>query len=241
MSSARLAFALLLTCAGLAIGQDQPSTAIVPTPRPGGPMRRHEALVERARQGEVDLLFLGDTSIAGWMGATATWSRHYASRKAANFGIGGDQTQNLLWRLDHGGLEGIKPRVVVLQIGGGNIGRNTEFEVAEGVKAVVDKLKIKLPESKILLLGIFPRGLKRDKTEPDTGIDPRVARINARLAAFDDRKNVKYLDIGVHFLDDAGQVNRDVMPDHVNLSLKGYQIWADAIEPTLWAWMEEKP
>ncbi len=216
------------------------NSAVVPQPRPGAWGKRHEALLDRARAGDVDLLFLGDSITAGWGGAGPIWSRHYGPRKAANFGIGGDRTQHVLWRLDNGEVEGINPRVVVLMIGTNNVGSNTEAEVAEGVKAVVDRLREKLPESKILLLGVFPRGLNRDKTQAATAPDPRIARINARLAALDDRQAIRYLDIGVAFLDDAGQIPGATMPDYLHLSRKGYQAWADAIEPVLWKMMGEK-
>ena len=216
-------------------------SAVVPEPRPGAWIRQHEAFLERGRRGEVDLLFLGDSITAGWNGAGAIWSRYYAPRKAANFGIGGDRTQHVLWRLDNGEVDAIRPKVVVLMIGTNNIGRNAEDEVAEGVKAVVDRVRSKLPDAKVLLLGVFPRGSNRDKTVPTVGPDPRVARINARLAAFDDGRAVRYLDIGVAFLDDAGQVSRAIMPDFLHLNRKGYQLWADAIEPRLWEMMAETP
>ncbi len=116
---------------------------------------------------------------------------------------------------------------------------NPEAEVAEGVKAILDRLRAKLPETKVLLLGVFPRGSNRDKTVPTVAPDPRIARVNARLAAFDDGETVKYLDIGVHFLDDAGQVSRTNMPDFLHLSPGAYQLWADAIEPNLWEMLDE--
>ncbi len=217
------------------------NAAVVPEPRSAAWLRQHEGFLERGRRGEVDLLFLGDSITNGWNGAGGIWSRYYAPRKAANFGIGGDRTQHVLWRLDNGEVDAIKPKVVVLMIGTNNLGRNSEDEVAEGVKAVVDRLRSKLPGSKVLLLGIFPRGSNRDKTVPTVGPDPRIARINARIAGLDDGRAVRYLDIGAHFLDDAGQVSRTIMPDFLHLNRAGYQIWADAIEPKLWDMMAESP
>jgi len=217
------------------------NTAIAPEPRPGAWVRRHEAFLEQAKKGDVDLLFLGDSITAGWAaGAAPIWSRYYAPRKAANFGIGGDRTQHVLWRLENGEVDGIRPRVVVLMIGTNNLGRNTEAEAAEGVKAVVARLREKLPEAKVLLLGVLPRGLNRDKSQVSTSPDPRVARINRRLAGLADGKSVKYLDIGVDFLDDSGQIPGAIMPDYLHLARKGYQAWADAIEPALWEMMDEK-
>ena len=259
MHPPRLRWLLALALAAPASAQDRPAspssaeskaadpfgvpvnTAIVPAPRPGAWIKRHEAFLETAKKGDVDLLFLGDSITAGWSGASPIWSRYYAPRKAANFGIGGDKTQHVLWRLENGEVDGINPKVVVLMIGTNNIGSNTEAEIAEGVKAVVARLREKLPESKVLLLGVFPRGLNRDKAQVTTAPDARVARINRRIAALDDGKAVRYQDIGVEFLDDAGQLPGAISPDYVHLARKGYQAWADAIEPALWEMMDEKP
>ena len=217
------------------------NTAIVPEPRPGAWGEVHLGFVEAARKGDVDLLFLGDSITALWgKTAPAIWSRHYAPRKAANFGIGGDRTQHVLYRLDHGELEGIRPKVVVLLIGTNNLADNSDDEVAEGVGAVVGRLRDKRPESKVLLLGLFPRGSNRNPAQVSTAPDPRVARLNARLAKLDDGKDVKFLDLGPAFLDGAGQVPRAIEPDFLHLSRKGYQAWADAMEPTLWEMMEGK-
>ena len=216
------------------------ASATIPAPRPGVWIKQHEAFLERAKKGPVDLLFLGDSITAGWRNAPSVWSRYYAPRQAANFGIGGDRTQHILWRLENGEVDAIHPKVVVLMIGTNNTGSNTEAEVAEGVKAIVERLRSKLPDTKILLLGIFPRGSNRDKTTPNITPDPRIARINARIAALDDQKMVKYLDIGVNFLDEAGRVSRTTMPDFLHLTPNAYQTWADAIEPTLWDMMESK-
>ena len=214
-------------------------SATEPATRPGPWMQQHEKFLERGQKGPVDLLFLGDSITAGWNGARDTWTRFYGARQAANFGIGGDRTQHILWRLDNGEVDAIRPKVVVLMIGTNNVGSNPEPEVADGVRAILDRLKAKLPATKVLLLGIFPRGSNRDKTVPSVTPDPRIARINARLAALDDDKTVKYLDIGVAFLDDAGKVSRANMPDMLHLTPASYQTWAEAMEPTLAKMLDE--
>ncbi len=213
--------------------------AVAPEPREGSWIELHESFVATAARGNVDLLFLGDSITALWMTtARPIWDRYYAPRKAANFGIGGDHTQNLLWRLDHGELEGITPKVVVIMIGTNNIPHDTEDHVVEGVKAVVNRVRLKLPESKVLLLGVFPRGINRDPSQFTTAPDPRVARLNARLARLEDGQAIKYLDIGPKLLDAAGRLVQVIQPDFLHLSRKGYQIWAEAMEPTLWEMME---
>ena len=213
--------------------------ATVPAPRPGQWMQQHEKFLERAQKGPVDLLFLGDSITAGWNGARDVWTRYYAPRQAANFGIGGDRTQHILWRLDNGEVDSIKPKVVVLMIGTNNTGSNSEAEIADGVRAILDRLHAKLPTTKVLLLGVFPRGSSRDKAVPAVPAAPRIAGINARLAAFDDDKTIKYLDIGVAFLDDAGKVSRTNMPDLLHLTPASSQIWAEAMEPTLGKRLDE--
>jgi lysophospholipase L1-like esterase len=213
--------------------------AVAPVARPGAWLEQHEAYASTASQGNVDLLFIGDSITALWeKTAPATWSRYYAPRRAANFGIGGDHTQHILWRLDHGELEGIKPRVVVLMVGTNNIPHDTEDQVVEGVAAVVNRVRLKLPESKVLLLGVFPRGINRDPSQVTTAPDPRVARLNARLARLEDDEAIRYLDIGPKFLDASGRLVQVIQPDFLHLSRKGYQIWAEAMEPTLWEMME---
>ena len=223
---------------------DQPptptNTAIAPEARSGAWMKLHEEFLDRASHGDVGLLFLGDSITAGWNSTgRAVWDRQYAPRKAANFGIGGDRTQHILWRLDHGEVDGIKPRVVVLLAGTNNLGANTEEQVIEGVATIVARLRTKLPDSKILLLGLFPRGASLVPSQPFAEPDPRVARVNERLAKLVEDLSVTYLDIGERFLDKEGHVSKVIQPDFLHLTRKGYQIWADAIEPTLWEMMDE--
>src|SRR5208337_4687898 len=145
------------------------NTAIIPVPRTTVPtnwMSTHESFVKQAKQGNIDLLFLGDSITAGWLwgkGGMNVWNKVYAPRHAADFGIGYDRTQNVLWRIENGELEDIKPKVVVLLIGTNNAGnedngkpRNTTPEIIEGVTTIVKELRVRLPESKVLLLGLFP-------------------------------------------------------------------------------------
>jgi lysophospholipase L1-like esterase len=218
-----------------ACGQDEGKggTATRPEPRDGGWMTLHKAFLERGKSGPAEVLFLGDSITQGW-GNNDVWERYYGPRKAANFGIGGDRTQHVLWRLQNGEVDEIRPKVVVLMIGTNNLGSNTPDEIVEGITAIVQRLREKLPESKILVLGIFPRA---EKPGP---IRDQIQAINARIAKLDDGKTVKYLDIGPKFLEEDGTISKAVMPDFLHLSHKGYMIWADAIEPTLWSMLEEK-
>lgn len=189
----------------------------------------HEGFLKRAKEGNCDILFLGDSITQGW-GDNVVWQKSYAPRKAVNFGIGGDTTQNVLWRIQNGELEGLAPKAVVLMIGTNNLGlhRDKTEDVATGVKAVIRALGKKLPKAKVLLLGVFPREEKKH-------MDGRrwVADLNRQIRGFDDQKTVYYLDIGPKLLAPDGTLTKEVAPDFLHLSEKGYQIWADTMEPLL--------
>ncbi|HMB02809.1 MAG TPA: platelet-activating factor acetylhydrolase IB subunit [Isosphaeraceae bacterium] len=228
------------TLAPVACARGDGKSATTPTPREGVWMAMHEKFVERAKQGDIDLLFLGDSIVQGWRGKDRAgkgpievWGRYYGPHNAANFGIGGDRTQNVLWRIENGEVDGIRPKVVVLVVGTNNSRDNTADEIADGIKAIVSKLRQKLPESKILLLGIFLRGRKPGPVREG------LAAVNEAISSLDDGKRVKYLDIGKSFLNDDGTISGAVMPDSLHLSRKGYRIWADAMEPTLWSMLDE--
>ena len=239
MKLRRLFFTSTLAVA-LAFTAAAEHTAIIPVPRTTVPtnwMSLHESFVKRAKQGNVDILFLGDSITAGWLwgnGGLNIWKRVYEPKHAADFGIGWDRTQNVLWRIENGELDGIKPKVVVLLIGTNNCGneddgkpRNATPEIIEGVTAIVRELRARLPESKILLFGIFPRGEKNDP------VREQVKAINAGLAKLGDGKMVKFVDIGDKFLEPDGTLSRQIMPDLLHPSEKGYQIWSDALEGQL--------
>ena len=135
--------------------------------------------------------------------------------------------------IKHGELGGIAPRVVVILIGTNNIPHEAEDQVVEGVETVVNRVRAGLPRSKVLLLGITPRGLDRDPSQVTTAPDPRVPRVNLQLARWADARGVAYLDIGPALLDGRGRVVQAIQPDLLHLSREGYRIWADAMEPTL--------
>src|SRR4051812_41595863 len=164
-SSRSLVLAALLT--GLihayAPAQDKPNDAVIPAPREGNWMKRHESFNERVKQGNADLIFIGDSITQGWEGnGKNVWAEYYAKRNAVNLGIGGDRTQHVLWRLDHGNIDGINPKLALLMIGTNNSGNNTSEQIADGIKAIVEKLRAKLPNTKVLILAIFPRGADKD-------------------------------------------------------------------------------
>jgi len=198
-------------------------------------MKRHEQHIERVKPGKADLIFIGDSITQGWEGGgKETWERFYGPRNAVNLGIGGDRTQHVLWRLEHDEVKGINPKVAVVMIGTNNVQADPPDDIAEGITAIVKSLRDKLPTTKILLLGVFPRS-----PEPDIARE-RIKAINNKIKELGHGKNVNYLDISQSFLNADGTISKEVMPDFLHLSPRGYRIWADAIEPTLWTMMEAK-
>jgi lysophospholipase L1-like esterase len=202
------------------------NTAIVPVSRDSGWVRCHDGFVQQAQKGGIDILFMGDSITDFWRNrGTGVWNQYYAPRHAANFGISADRTQHVLWRIDHGELDGIHPKAVVLVIGTNDTGRETDHktprntvpEVAEGVRALVNDIRAKLPDSKILLLAIFPRGTLNDPQRA------QVALINTLIAKLDDGKTVKSLDIGPKFQEFDGTLPKSLMPDLLHPNVKGYQ------------------
>lgn len=210
--------------------------AVKPAPRDAGWVKRHEGFVAIAKKGNIDLLFLGDSITDAWGGeghspksaGANVFAKEFERLKTANFGIGGDQTQHVLWRLQHGELEGIHPKVVMLMIGTNNTGGHSAEAIAEGITAIVKEVPKRSPHTKILLLGIFPRGQK-----PNPQRD-KIKQVNAIVSKLDDGgKTVKYLDIGDKFLEPDGTISKEIMPDALHLTEKGYQIWADAVKEPL--------
>jgi lysophospholipase L1-like esterase len=225
----RLSALLLLGLfASAAVSAQAANPATKPVPRNDW-MVAHEGFNARAKKGDVDVVFLGDSITQGWGGAGKTvWAERYTPLKAANFGIGGDRTQHVLWRVQNGNFDGIKPKAVVLMIGTNNTGSDTAPQIAEGVAAIVKEIQTRTPTTKILLLAVFPRAEKADHP-----LRAKIAEINATIAKLDDGKTVFFQDIGPKFLQPDGTLTKDIMPDFLHLSPAGYQIWADAIQEKL--------
>ncbi len=210
--------------------------AIKPVPRQGGWMTRHQSFNKRVAQGNVDLVFIGDSITQGWEGGgKGVWARFYGKRNAVNLGIGGDRTQHVIWRLDHDNVKNISPQAAVVMIGTNNSGSNTPEQIAAGVAVIVKQLRTKLPETKVLLLAVFPRGA--DKNDKRRQVNEKTNAIFKKLA---DGTHVHYLDIGPKFLQDDSTLTREIMPDLLHLSEKGYTIWAESMELTLKKLMGEK-
>jgi len=212
-------------------------TIAAPKKDTGRFMKLHESFLARGKQGPIDLLFLGDSITEFWnTRGKAVWAKYYGDKNAANFGISGDRTEHVLWRIDNGELDGIHPKVLVLMIGTNNTGVNTQEQIAAADEKIASEIRTKLPDTKILLLGIFPRGPRKVGTK---GLvenwQPKMVEIryvNSQLAKLDDGSAIRYMDIGDKFMVD-GKIPSDIMADQLHPSAKGYEIWAEAIQPTL--------
>jgi lysophospholipase L1-like esterase len=233
--------AVLFTAAAFATAQQQANPAATPTERKQT-TKQHETFLKRGKEGPVDLLFVGDSITAGWNGKEAKkiWDERFGKWKPANFGIGGDRTEHVLWRITDGKeLADIDPKVIVLMIGTNNTGSNSAEDIAGGVKTIVEEFKKQKPKAKVLLLGVFPRSGKpaRDHKDPTVcaadELQPKIKAINDIIAKLGDDKTVYYLDIGGKFLNDKGGLPKATMPDYLHLSADGYKVWADAIEKKL--------
>jgi lysophospholipase L1-like esterase len=243
-----LATALFAVSAALAHAQAPATTpkpdasaAIEKKDADGRFRKMHESFLARGKSGPMSVLFLGDSITAGWVKAPHIWEHYYGKYQPANFGIGGDQTQHVIWRIENGELDGISPKVVVLMLGTNNTGQHDANEIVAADKKIISMIRAKLPQAKVLLLAIFPRGPRKNAqgVVTDTVIAEAKKRMdiinaaNAQLAKLDDGRNVRFLDINARFLCDDGKIPSTIMPDQLHPNAAGYQLWADAMQPLL--------
>jgi lysophospholipase L1-like esterase len=188
----------------------------------------HTRHLRRASQGGIDLLFLGDSITANWVRTgERVFQEVYAPMKAAAFGIDGDRTQHLLWRITNGELAGVTARVMVVLIGSNNCLEDEPADIVEGVAAILREIHARCPRTRVLLLGLFPR----DHPIPNP-VHERVLEVNRRLPALANGTTIRFLDIGERFLQN-GQISPAFMPDFVHPSEAAYRVWVRAMAPTL--------
>jgi len=209
-------------------------------------LARHEGFLKdkaaALAKGPIQFVAIGDSITDGWRGTPKpedpiqrggkpVWDKTFGSYNPYNIGIGGDRTQHVLWRIENGELDGLvpNPKLAMLMIGTNNMANPDDEAIAQGVIKCVEAIRAKLPATKILLLAIFPRSPKA--TDPARA---RLKHINEIIAKLDDGgKTVRFLDIGTKFLDANGDIPIDIMPDALHPNSKGYQIWADAVQPVV--------
>lgn len=220
---------------------NKPEAADEPSPRADrNSMLAHSELLEKAKQGRIDVYFEGDSITRRWGTSDEqykhflrNWQENFFGWNAANFGWGGDKTQHILWRLNNGELDNVEPKIIVLLAGTNNVGNNSPEgsddsrikEITRGIKAILDVCRRKAPRATIVLMGIFPRN-------DNILVMPIINEINRRIAKFGDGKKIRYLNINDKLAGDDGRWFAGVAnKDGLHLDVKGYQVWADALKP----------
>ncbi len=268
--AAGLSFSALMLAddAPPAVPATQPATrrARRPLPTPGPPdvaapklgrdgnmdrnfAQRHAQILALDKKGGIDLVFLGDSITDGWNWTTMVdgknlnnhelWDKYFSKYNAANFGIGGDRTEHILWRIDNGELDGISPKALVLLIGTNNIGSKQE-DILKGVTKIIQEIRQKLPNTHLIVMGIFPRG-QDPKVSNVKAMRDKITFVNAGLSKLDDGKMFRFVDIGDKLTSPDGTIPRVMMrdpPAYLHISYTGYGIWGDAITPLLDQWMK---
>jgi lysophospholipase L1-like esterase len=217
-------------------GQGTPR-ADVATPRTdSNSMLAHRQLLAKRTQGKIDVYFMGNSITRRW-GATdypeflANWNANFRGWNAANFGWGADRIEHMLWRIENGELDGVNPRAIVILAGTNNVGQRPGgdekvADITRGIRALIDLCRRKAPNATIIVTGILPRN-------DNIAVVPEISRINRNIASFADGRWIRYLDINDKLADSTGKLFDGVAVDGLHLSLKGYQIWADALKPVL--------
>jgi lysophospholipase L1-like esterase len=208
------------------------SSATIPAPRTDLSVQQRwaETFTEAKSGGEnAPLVFLGDSITHGWTDdGKEIWNSELAKWHPLNLGVGGDRTENVLWRLEHGQLDSIHPKVLVLLIGTNNIRLNTASEIADGIHAIVRLIHAQRPETHIIVMKVFPR----DEL-PGTEWRNKLIEVNRQLTARVRYHNVELLDINGKLLEPDGTISKDKMPDFLHPGPKGYEIWGAALRPLL--------
>jgi len=220
------------------------NAAIMPVSRTGSITNRQALVLARAKEhpGDYDIEFIGDSITQGWeTRGKNVWNELAGKYKIINFGVSGDRTEHVLWRFEHGQLDGVHAKAAVVMIGTNNSNKNKDgteqystTEILEGVTAIVDQIRARQPDTKILLFGIFPRGHEFNEQRG------RLLQINEALAKLDDGKNIFYMDISPQLIESNGSISRSMMRDYLHPGEAGYKIWADAMEPKIKAILGEK-
>ncbi len=237
---------LLLLPATLVLAQREPDNILAVQPevqtadwaKSWWGKRHEEKLKEKDAMQRVDLLMIGDSITHGWeSGGKKSWDQYYAKRHALNIGFSGDRTEQVIWRLQHGAVDGIAPKLAVIMIGTNNAGHRQDKpeHIALGVKAILGELAQRLPDTKCLVLAIFPRGA--DANDPLRKINDAANEI---IKGYADGKRVFFLDVNSQFLDQDAVLPKSIMPDLLHPNEEGYQLWASAMEPTIEQLMGEK-
>lgn len=228
---------LLLCLAALVVPALRAGPADQPAPRADrNSAEAHRQLVAKARRGGIDVYFLGDSITRRWdandrPAFQASWRRNFWGWNAADFGWGADRIQNILWRVEHGELDGVDPKVIVLLAGTNNVGRapdgeKTVADVVRGIRRLLAVCAAKAPRATIILTAIFPRN-------DSPAANAVIGAIDARLAGLADGRRIRFLDVNPGLRAPSGMLRPEMTEDGLHPSLAGYQVWADGLKPIL--------
>jgi lysophospholipase L1-like esterase len=251
ISGALALFVALACCYASGISQQAPSAsqpvvserADQATPRSdSNSLRAHELLLKKRQQGQIDAYFLGDSITRRWGAADPkyrdlleNWNHNFHGWNAADFGWGGDKTENILWRIQQGELDGVNPKVIVLMAGTNNVGSvppvdsgdSRVVDIVRGVRAIVGECRKRAPKAVLVLMAITPRN-------DNMGVMPTINRINEELAGIADGVSIRFLNINAQLADKGGRLYPGMTDeDNLHLTAKAYQIWANALRPVL--------
>lgn len=189
----------------------------------------HDEFSKQSKAGKINLLFIGDSITFGWTAQGKTvWDREFAGWKAANFGVPGDTTAGVLWRITHGEVVGLNPKAIVLLIGTNDLTEGTRLAtISENIGKIIGEFKKISPNARIVVVGVLPRG----RTEQES-YQNQIKLLNQSLAKLDNGTDIRYLDFGAELLTDK-KVSEEMLPDFLHLSDKGYEIWAKGLQPLL--------
>ena len=224
-----------------------PVPADTPLPRTdANSAQAHQDLLAKRSRGQIDVYFIGDSITRRWGAAEprysallAHWRKSFHGWNAANFAWGGDRTQNILWRLDNGEMQGVSPRVIVVMAGTNNLSGNIAADaqdaiaadIARGIAAILDRCRRLAPQARIVLMGITPRN-------DNMSYMPVIERINTRLAAMAEGDRIRFINLNGELADANGMLLSGVTdPDKLHLALPGYEVWINALRPVLTDWL----
>lgn len=240
-------FACLLLLSGVSSCKEQEkgNNAIVPVPKLENDCydwwQRHEAVMAAKQKIDPEIVLIGDSITHFWGGEPASpganargpkaWESIFGGKQVLNLGFGWDRTQNVLWRLQNGEFDGLKPKWIVLNIGTNNstgtknARTNTPAETAAGVEAILALIHEKSPESKVILMGVFPRGQKAKDS-----LRTYISELNVLLAKIAAARQLTFIDLRDKFLEADGTLPSALMADGVHPTEAGYAIWAEALK-----------
>jgi lysophospholipase L1-like esterase len=235
MSFSKLLLGTLIIASAVVAKADVPADQALPRGDQNSKLA-HQDLLEKGKRGGIDLCFIGDSITRRW-GATdypdflAHWNKSFFGWNAGDFGWGADRIQNILWRIENGEIDGVNPKVIVILAGTNNVGNipgddAKVQDITKGIKRLITLCQEKAPKATIIVMGIFPRN-------DNLAVMPEINKINANIEKMADGKAVRYLNINDKLAGPDGVLFEGMTMDKLHPSLKGYEVWAQALKPIL--------